>query len=378
MWTHRPILVSNLDEGAHKKSQPKYNYILAENNKQALDILSAKIDYMKDEIICLKEQNTKQQQHIWRNESYSRRNNLLFRGYDQSNQSCDVIVRDIMSKMGVEAVDRIQMVRCHYLNNNKQIIARFHSFADRERVWKNRFNLKTSENKQLYVSEDFPAAITAERKQLYPILKAAKVIPEYHRKVTIINNKLKLKDRLYTVDTLNNLPTNVHPASLAERSSDDVYVFGGITSRFCKHSNFFVRKFVYEHISYNTVEQAYQHKKARLAKDLNKCREILFNADPGTQKFLGQRVRGLNEEEWNKNRLQYMREILIAKYTQHQDLCEALLSTGRKKLAEGNSRDDFYGIGLALTHNDVLNPTVWRGNNHLGKLLMEVREELRG
>ena len=72
--------------------------------------------------------------------------------------------------------------------------------------------------------EDFPAAITAERKQLYPILKAAKVIPEYHRKVTIINNKLKLKDRLYTVDTVNNLPTNVHPASLAERSSDDVYV----------------------------------------------------------------------------------------------------------------------------------------------------------
>ena len=31
--------------------------VLAENNKQALDILSAKIDYMKDEIICLKEQN---------------------------------------------------------------------------------------------------------------------------------------------------------------------------------------------------------------------------------------------------------------------------------------------------------------------------------
>ena len=132
---------------------------------------------------------------------------------------------------------------------------------------------------------------------------------------------------------------------------------------------------MYEHISYNTVEEAYQHKKTRLAQDLNKCREILFNADPGTQKFLGQRVRGLNEEEWNKNRLQYMRENLIAKYTHHQVLCEALLSIGRKKLAEGNSRDEFYSIGLALTHNDVLNPTVWRGHNHLGKLLMEIREE---
>ena len=69
-----------------------------------------------------------------------------------------------------------------------------------------------------------------------------------------INNKLKLKDHLYTVDTLNNLPTNIQPASLAERLSNDVYVFGCITSRFCKHRNFFVHKCVYEHISYNTVE----------------------------------------------------------------------------------------------------------------------------
>ena len=140
----------------------------------------------------------------------------------------------------------------------KDIIARFHSFADRVRVWKKHFNPKTSENKQLYVSEDFPTA----RKQVYPILnKAAKVIHEYQRKVTANNNKQKLKDRLYTVVILDNLPTNVHSASFAERSSDDVYIFGGITSRFCKHSIFFVRKFVYEYISYNTVEQAYQHKK---------------------------------------------------------------------------------------------------------------------
>ena len=95
------------------------------------------------------------------------------------------------------------------------------------------------------MSEYFPDAITAERKQLYPILKAAKVIPEYHRKVTVSNTKLKLKDRLYTVDTLNNRPTNVHPASLTEQSSDDVYVFGGITNRFCKHSKKYC-EFVYE------------------------------------------------------------------------------------------------------------------------------------
>ena len=101
--------------------------------------------------------------------------------------------------MGVEAVDGY---RWYVVTIQITINKRFHSFADTELVWKNRFNLKTSENKQLYVSEDFPAAITAKRKQLYPILKVTKIIPEYHRKVTIINNKLKVKDRLYTMDTL--------------------------------------------------------------------------------------------------------------------------------------------------------------------------------
>ena len=48
-----------------------------------------------------------------------------------------------MTKLGVEAVDRIQMVRCHYLNNKLLL------FQSLEKC----FNMKTSENKQLYVSE---------------------------------------------------------------------------------------------------------------------------------------------------------------------------------------------------------------------------------
>ena len=175
------------------------------------------------------------------------------------------------------------------------------------------------------------------------------------------------------MQTLNKVPDAVSPSSLAERVSDDVYTFGGTTSRFCKHSNFFERTFTYEHISYNSAEQAFQHKKARVAKDQNKCREILFNADPGTQKYLGQHVNGLDAELWNQNRLGYMRDILCAKYSQHQDL----LGTGDRQIAEANARDDFFAIGLPLTHKDVLNPTAWRGQNHLGKLLMEVRDELR-
>ena len=35
-----------------------------------------------------------------------------------------------------------------------------------------------------------------------------------------------------------------------------------------------------------------------------------------------------------------------------------------------------FAIGLPITHKDVMNPTLGEGKNHLGKLLMEVRQEL--
>ena len=121
---------------------------------------------------------------------------------------------------------------------------------------------------------------------------------------------------------------------------------------------------------YTSTEQAFQHRKAREAKDMNKCREILFNADPRTQKFLGQRVSRLNEDDWNKIKLSCMKDILLTKYTHHQDLREALMNTGDRTIAEENGRNDVFAIGLPITHKDVMNPNAWRGKNHLGKLLI--------
>ena len=72
-----------------------------------------------------------------------------------------------------------------------------------------------------------------------------------------------------------------------------------------------------------------------------------------------------------------MRDILIAKFTQHPGLKDKLVHTGDKVLAEANSRDQLFSVGLPLTYTDILNQKSWKGQNQLGKLLMEVRQELR-
>ena len=336
--------------------------------------LSSEVAYLSDALKFVLSEQQRHETHILKNESYSRRENLVFRGFPPNDrQPCDV--HRVLSTMGIEGADAIPFSRCHYLKDHREIIVRFERSTDRVYVWSKRFALK---NSSFYVSEDFPIAIEAQRRQLYPILKAAKAIPQYQKKITVRENRLVVEDKSYYCDNLHKLPANLNPRKLAEKSYATVCVFGGSTSRYHELSNFFQRDFTYEHRKYNTVEQAYQHKKARLAGDQNQQREIMFNGNPAIQKTLGQKVSGLDQVQWDAEKYNFMKEILVSKFTQHDDLKDVLLNTGDLVLAEANRNDNDFGIGMPLNHPHVLDQRKWaRNSNKLGSILMDIRTDLR-
>ena len=352
---------------------------LAEHQETVIAKLSSKVNYLSEALEFLLNENKKRDEHLVRNETYSRRDNLIFRGYTVTNndpEKCEEKVRNIIKVMGIPHSQNIPFVRCHYMNDQKQMIVRFQQFSDRERVWVNRYKLKQT---SFYVAEDFPSVIASQRRQLFPVYKAAKDLPMYHRKVSMRGEKLILDGKQYTSQTVCNVPAQIHPAKLAQGTNNDALVFGGSTSAHYGLSNFYQmnKKFVYEHIAYSSSEQAFQHKKARVANDLNMQREIMFNADPVTQKLLGQEIKGLNKEDWNNRKRHIMKDILVSKFTQDPGLRELLLQTGTKKLAEANARDNYFAIGMPLTHPEVLDSTKWSENgNQLGEILMELRVEL--
>ena len=72
---------------------------------------------------------------------------------------------------------------------------------------------------------------------------------------------------------------------------------------------------VYEHRAYTSAEQAFQHKKALLAGDQNKQREIMFNPDPMVQKVLGQEVKGLDRAAWDTGKRAVVKDIPVSKFT---------------------------------------------------------------
>lgn len=70
--------------------------------------------------------------------------------------------------------------------------------------------------------------------------------------------------------------------------------------------------------------------------------------------------------DWESVKDNVMREAVRAKFTTHGDLRTLLLSTGDEELIEATTHDYYWGYGS--DHS---------GKNMLGKILMEIRAELR-
>jgi N-glycosidase YbiA len=70
--------------------------------------------------------------------------------------------------------------------------------------------------------------------------------------------------------------------------------------------------------------------------------------------------------DWEKVKDSIMRDAVLAKFRQHEDLQEILLATGDAKIIEHTENDRYWGDG-----GDG------KGQNKLGRILMSVRSELR-
>jgi ribA/ribD-fused uncharacterized protein len=127
-------------------------------------------------------------------------------------------------------------------------------------------------------------------------------------------------------------------------------------------SNFWPAEVEYEHLTYPSVEHAYQSAKTLSMDDR---RRIASMPTPAEAKAEGHKLNPLRPD-WEQVKFQVMEDCVRYKFTHHPDLCALLLTTGDAHLEEGNTwNDTIWG-----TVNGV-------GDNRLGKLLMKIRDELR-
>lgn len=140
-------------------------------------------------------------------------------------------------------------------------------------------------------------------------------------------------------------------------------------------SNFFLSPFrIQEGITFNTVEQYFQYKKAEHFNDRKNMKLILKAKTPKKQKYYGQRITNFNQREWEPLSLKVMKKALLYKFNQNPDLKKILINTKGYILAEASRYDRKWGTGYQKNHKHAFNMDRW-GENLLGRILMRIRDK---
>lgn len=129
-------------------------------------------------------------------------------------------------------------------------------------------------------------------------------------------------------------------------------------------SNFYDSSIVIDGILYLNAESAYQaHKNPR-------NRKAFMDMTGGRAKALGSKVE--LREDWDEVKDEVMEKVVRAKFKQSLSLRKRLLDTMNQKLVEGNMwHDNYWGDCYCDRCKKI------EGQNKLGKILMQIREEYK-
>lgn len=126
-------------------------------------------------------------------------------------------------------------------------------------------------------------------------------------------------------------------------------------------SNYFTAEVELDGEKYPTIEHAFQAAKTTSPDERKK---ILACGSPAEARKTGRRVQ--LRPDWESIKIDVMRQLVRQKFTKNALLRKQLIDTGLQELVEENTwGDTFWGM------------VDGEGSNHLGEILMDVREELK-
>lgn len=131
-------------------------------------------------------------------------------------------------------------------------------------------------------------------------------------------------------------------------------------------SNFSPHRIYLDGQNWLTVEHYYQAQKFIGTADVDVIPLIQGATTPVTAAMLGRDGDRTPRPDWNAVKFDIMAKAVLTKFLSHLDIQAVLLATGDRLIIENSPTDYYWGCGLDRT-----------GQNQLGKILMQVRTEIR-
>lgn len=139
--------------------------------------------------------------------------------------------------------------------------------------------------------------------------------------------------------------------------------FYSVSHEYGEFSNFAQYSIKLKGRTWPTTEHYFQAQKFKGTTNENKIRKA---RTPMMAAQMGRSRKIKLRPDWDKVKDSLMYDAVKAKFNQYKDLKELLLSTGNAKIIEHTENDAYWGDGGN-----------GKGKNKLGKILMQVREELK-
>lgn len=130
-------------------------------------------------------------------------------------------------------------------------------------------------------------------------------------------------------------------------------------------------------IIFFNVEQHFMYSKALFFHDVKTANEILSTRSPYRIRELGKKVKNFNYKTWESNKYKIMYKSIRLKFKQNPRMERFLLSTNNLILVNVDPVDTVWGIGMSLTDLMGVKEDQWKGENLLGKVLMNLRKHLK-
>lgn len=143
---------------------------------------------------------------------------------------------------------------------------------------------------------------------------------------------------------------------------NNVINFYSVNDEYGEFSNFALYNITLKKKSWPTTEHYFQSQKFADKKDQEEIRKA---KGPMIAARMGRDRKRALRRDWESVKNGIMRDALVAKFSQHENLRELLVGTGDAKLVEHTENDSYWGDGGDGS-----------GRNMLGQLLMQVRATL--
>lgn len=200
-------------------------------------------------------------------------------------------------------------------------------------------------------------------------LKENEVLSQYLRRIVILPqpegtdgiSSSKIRERMLAGEScLDMLCPEVWALFKEFSPADFPDMIDRFTGEYDFMSNRYACQFVWQGLRYSNAEAAFQSSKC--AGETG--RKVFCNCSADKAALKGRDM--VPDSDWENERLGIMESILTAKFEQNPSLMKRLVETGNMLLINGNNKKEtFWGIDLYS----------WQGENHIGKILMTIRDK---